>query len=88
MSMWQFQNPEKVEKVLLDSLGTDYIIPGGSNDQTVFFHNGDKMTVDMKTGLMEWEPITPGSFTTSKLAMRLHQWFAKGIIIPKVEGEA
>ena len=61
MSMWQFQNPEKVEEVLLDSLGTDYIIPGGSNDQTVFFHNGDKMTVDMKTGLMEWEPITPGA---------------------------
>lgn len=88
MSMWQFRNPGEVEDVLLNSIGTDYIIPGGSNDQTVFFHNGDKLTVDMKTGVAEWEPITPGSITSSKLAMRVHQWFAKGIITPKVEGEA
>lgn len=79
MHMYKFQHVPDVEELLLNSLGVDLILesPG---DNLVYFHNGDKMTVNTATGEMCWEPIEPGSMSTSKLALRFHQWWGKGLI--------
>ena len=88
MSMWKFQQTETLEDLLLSNLGDELIIPGGTDEQVIFFHNGDRLTVDLKTGITEWEPIKPGEFGSSRLSMRFHQWFGKGLIRPMNEGEA
>ncbi len=81
MYQYQFRNIPDLETFLLEeALGIDLLIPSGATDELVFFHNGDRMTVNAKTGMMQWEPLNPGELATSKLSMRVHQWFAKGII--------
>ena len=82
--MYQFRNIDNIENFLLDTLGVDLIVPSRpeSENEIVFFQNGDKMTVNTATGEMMWEPLKPGDMFTSKLSLRLHQWFSKGLIIP------
>ncbi len=78
--MYKFNNISDVETFLLESLGTDLLLPGKSNNEAVFFHSGDKLTVDLKSGKFTWEPIEPGNMVTSKLSLRFHQWWGKGVI--------
>lgn len=80
--MYKFRETGGVEDFLLNSLGVDLIVPSSSETEIVFFQNGDKMTVNTETGELVWEPIQPGEAFTSKLSMRIHQWFSKGIIVP------
>ena len=80
--MYKFRETNGVEDFLLNSLGIDLVISSSSEDEIVFFQNGDKMTVNTETGELVWEPIYPGEMFTSKLSMRIHQWFSKGIIVP------
>jgi len=80
--MWQFRNVDGLEDFLLKNLGADHLLPGSTSDEAVYFMNGDKMTINLKTGEMIWEPIEPGSMATSRLSMKLHIWFGKGIIYP------
>ncbi|MCM1214144.1 MAG: hypothetical protein NC548_06440 [Lachnospiraceae bacterium] len=82
MALWKFRDIENLEDFLLDTVGIDYLLPGSNHNEVIYFANGDKMTIDLSTGKMNWEPIRPGSFSTSRLALRLHQWFGKGIIHP------
>ena len=79
--MYTFREANGIEDFLLNSLGVDLIIPS-SEPEIVFFQNGDKMTVNVETGELIWEPIQPGEMFTSKLSLRIHQWFSKGIIVP------
>lgn len=78
--MYKFKKIDKLEDFLLTNIDADLIIPSHSKDEVVFFQNGDKMTVNLNTGVLVWEPLSPGEMFTSKLSMRLHQWFASGII--------
>lgn len=79
--MYKFRETSGIEDFLLNSLGIDLVIPSFSKEEIVFFHNGDKMTVNTETGELVWEPVYPGEMFTSKLSMRIHQWFSKGIIV-------
>lgn len=82
--MYQFKyKGDELERFLIDEqLGVEFLIENAYPDpnKLTFFHHGDRMTVDLPSGVMEWEPIEPGSFTSSKLVMRFHQWFVKWII--------
>lgn len=80
--MYKFRETNGIEDFLLNSLGVDLIVPSPSKEEIVFFQNGDKMTVNTETGELLWEPIHPGEMFTSKLSLRIHQWFSKGIIVP------
>jgi len=82
--MYKFNNVSGLDTFLLESLGVDLLLPSGSNDQVIFFHDGDKLTVNLTTGELCWEPIEPGKMSTSKLSLRFHQWWGKGLI-SKVE---
>lgn len=79
--MYRFRNIQGLEDFLLETLDEKFIIPSSNSEEIVFFHNGDKMTVNTNTGVIDWEPIKPGDMFTSKLSLRFHQWFGKGIII-------
>ena len=78
--MYKFHNVDKLEDFLLESVGTDMLIPSCEKDTICFFHNGDKMTINTVTGDMVWEPICPGKMFTSRLSLLFHKWFGKGII--------
>lgn len=82
MSYWKFNSVSNLEDLLLNSIELELLLPSTSPGVLKYFHNGDKMTINLTTGAIEWEPIEPGSFTTSKLAIRFHQWFMKGLIHP------
>lgn len=79
--MFKFRNVRNLEDFLMESCGKELRIPSASENEVILFHNGDKMTVNLETGEMEWEPVIPGKAYTSRLSLRLHQWFVKGIII-------
>lgn len=83
MSMWKFNTPD-VETLLMERIDSKFMLPSVPDQPNLvrLFHNGDKMTVDLETGIMEWEPVEPGALGTSRLSMCLHQWFGKGIITP------
>lgn len=55
-------------------------IKSDNPDNTVYFHNGDKLTVNVETGMAEYEPLVPGDFSHSKVTMRVHQWLMKGLL--------
>lgn len=79
--MFKFCRVENLEDWLLnEQLGSELLIDHSDPNVLVFFSNGDKMTVHISERIMEWEPISPGSLSTSRLSMRLHQWYGKGII--------
>lgn len=80
MYKYKFRNISNIEEILLDSLGVDLLLPSSAQDCVEYFHNGDKMSINVSTGELIWEPIEPGSMWTSKLALRFHQWVGKGII--------
>lgn len=79
MSNFIFRNKSNIETILINDLGTNLII-SKSNDIIKFFQNGDNLTVNTKTGEVEYDPICPGTIFTSKISLRINQWFAKGII--------
>lgn len=84
VNMYKFRNMQSIgniEDFMLSYIGIDLLIPSQGPDELTFFHNGDKLTVNTKTGKLLWEPLKPGEMATSKLSMRIHQWFGKGIII-------
>lgn len=80
--MFKFRNVQNLEDFLMKSCGKELTIPSASKNEVVLFQNGDKMTVNLETGELQWEPVIPGEAFTSRLSLRLHQWFGKGIIIP------
>lgn len=83
MSNYRFSPGIDVEDVLLASFDTKLIMPNepGDGPGTIrYFQSGDRMLVDPKNGMIEWDPIEPGRVTTSLLSMKLHFWFAKGMI--------
>lgn len=80
--MFKFRNVRNLEDFLMKSCGKELRIPSASENEVILFHNGDKMTVNLETGELEWEPVIPGEMFTSRLSLRLHQWFGKGIIVP------
>lgn len=80
--MYQFREVNGIREFLIEWFGEDLIIPSISENEISFFQKGDKMTVNTETGVMTWEPLKPGEMFTSKLSLRVHQWFAKGIIRP------
>jgi len=78
---YKFKNIENLESFLIDkSLGIDLLVPSGEENCLAFFHNGDKMMVNTKTGKLEWDPLNPGEAFSSKLSLRFHEWFSKGFI--------
>lgn len=81
MSYFRF-NTDDVEDFVLNQLGVDLLIKSNNPDEIVFFSNGDRMTINPKEKTMDWEPIKPGEMFTSRLSLRLHQWFGKGHISP------
>lgn len=88
MSTFKFNERINVEEFLLESLGDSLIIPNhdfDGPDVVTFFHNGDIMKVDVKSGVLDWDTIHPGELGGSRLSLRIHQWFGKGIIIPVKE---
>lgn len=80
--MFKFRNVQNLEDFLMESCGKELRIPSASKNEVVLFQNGDKMTVSLETGELQWEPVIPGEIFTSRLSLRLHQWFGKGIIVP------
>lgn len=82
MSEWKFKNTPDVEDFTLNSLGIDLLISAPEDDAICFYSNGDMMTIWPKEDKLIWEPLHPGEMSTSKLSLRLHQWFGKGIIVP------
>lgn len=80
--MFKFRNVQNLEDFLMESCGKELRIPSASKNEVVLFQNGDKMTVSLETGELQWEPVIPGEMFTSRLSLRLHQWFGKGIIVP------
>lgn len=78
--MYKFRDTQGLEDFLLDTLGVEFLIPSSNPGEVAYFHNGDKMTVNVETGEIDWEPISPGNMFTSRLSLRFHQWFGKGII--------
>lgn len=81
--MYQFNYNGDLKKYLLEEqIGTELLIKNSlqTEDILTFFSNGDKMVVNLTTKVMTWEPVCPGDPTTSRLSLRIHQWFIKGII--------
>ena len=66
---------------LYDCIPKEMEVPGEGNTVR-FTHNGDDMAIELDTGIVHWEPLKPGDISSSKLSMRLHQWFGKGLIRP------
>ena len=84
MTKFKFRNPETVEDTLLTSLDTKLIIPNDHKadpDEVTYFANGDRLTINMRTGEGIYDPVNAGSMCNSRISMKFHQWFGKGIII-------
>lgn len=82
MTTWIFNEGVDIEETLLNGIEDKYLLPSRNPELVEYFMNGDKMSINISTREMEWEPLYPGEMHTSKLSLRLHQWFAKGIISP------
>ena len=81
MSKFKFKSTEGLNDFIVNNLGTDLILPESTSPEVVeFFSNGDRMAINVKSGDIDWDPLNSGSLTTSKLSLRLHQWFSKGLI--------
>lgn len=80
--MYKFKEVNGLREFLIKHLGEELIIQSQLKNEISFFQNGDKMTINTETGEMNWEPINPGKMFTSKLSLRIHQWFANGTIYP------
>ena len=78
--MYKFSRIPDIKNFVINSIGTNLLIPSDDNNKLVFFQNGDKMTIDCLGNNLLWEPISQGDMFSSKLSLRLHQWFGKGII--------
>lgn len=80
--MFKFRNSNiDIEGFLISQIEDSLMLPSNENKDIVeYFSNGDKMTVNLKTKEIDWNPINPGSMSTSKLSLRIHQWFGKGLI--------
>lgn len=78
--MYQFREVNGIREFLIKRLGEDLIIPSPFENVISFFQNGDQLNVNTETGVMTWEPLKPGEMFTSKLSLRVHQWFANGTI--------
>ena len=90
MSNYQFTNIEPntkySETLLLNFLSSqipdEILLDDPRPDTLVYFHGGDKMTINTHDMTIEWEPLRPGEMFNSTLALRFHQWFDKGLIRP------
>lgn len=81
--MYKFIGIYNLEEFLLNQLGVEFLIPNihpNTPDELTFFHNGDKMIINLKLKTMIWEPIKQGDMFTSRLSMKFHQWFGNGYI--------
>ena len=81
MSLWRFKSVDSLEDILLESLGTELLLPATKPNVATYFHNGDTMTVDMLTGNVAFDTLNAEDLPSSKLGLRLNQWFAKGLIV-------
>ncbi len=80
--MYRFDTVDGLDNMLIGSLGADTLVPGGDPDTRTFFHHGDKLTVNTRTGAADYEPIKPGDMFHSRISLRFHQWFGKGLVRP------
>ena len=83
MTTFKFRSPGEAQEILLDSLDTKLIIPNDQSDDpndVIYFANGDRLCVNMATGEGVYDPVHPGEAFSSRIAMKFHQWFAKGLI--------
>ena len=83
MANYKFQDRAgDLETFLLENTKMELAIPSNNSNEIVLFQNGDRMTINLITRVMVWEPIIPGDMFHSHLSLRLHQWFGKGFINP------
>lgn len=83
MSVYRFdtERVSSIEGLILNEVGEQFILKEArGNDRVVIFHNGDRMDIDLTKGTMDYDTAAPGQLGHSKLSLRLHQWFGKGII--------
>lgn len=81
MSKWIFKDYVDIEDLVFRSLDDkDLLPPTNDPDVLEYFSNGDRMSVNVKTRELYWEPSIPGVLTTSKLSLRMHQWVGKSLL--------
>jgi len=72
---------EDIKSILHDTIGKDLRLPLASSEVAEYFHKGDRLSVNLKTGELCWDTVHPGEMFSSKLSLRLHQWLMKGLIV-------
>lgn len=80
MALYQFRKNEDLETLLMESIPDDYMLPGKTNDEVVYFHNGDRMAINLQTGVMDFDTVHPGEMFHSRLQHCLNKWYARQII--------
>ncbi len=70
-----------IEDLLLSSLDLDMMLPQTNPNIVEYESNGDHLTVYLKERYIDYKPKIPGQFSTSKIALRVNQWYAKVYIM-------
>lgn len=73
---------EDLTSCLARSIPDSLRLPPEKDNCITYFHNGDRMDINIETGELVYDTVRPGNAFGSTLAMRLHQWFIKGVIRP------
>lgn len=79
--MFKFRNVDNIRDFLIQSCGEDLIVKTELDSIIKLTQNGDDMYVNLTNGEIIWEPLDSQNVFHSKLSLRIHQWFGKGIII-------
>lgn len=87
MARFEFFDKSSARELLDTSISKNLMLKRSEADESedrvrTYFHNGDRLTVDLENGTLEWEPLDPGKLASSQLSMRIHQWLGKYRICP------
>ena len=82
MGLWKFNEGYDIHDLLRSNIPENLKLPGSQTDKIEYFSNGDRMTIDLANRELEYDSANPGSMASSRLSMKLHMWFSKGIISP------
>lgn len=87
MARFEFFDKSSARELLDTSISKNLMLKRSEADELddrvrTYFHNGDRLTVDLEAGTLEWEPLDPGKLASSQLSMRIHQWLGKYRICP------
>lgn len=82
MTMFRFFDKSGARELLDASIDRKLLLKRSEDDELAdrvrtYFHNGDRLTVDLDAGTLEWDPVEPGKLASSQLSMRVHQWLGK-----------